>query len=322
MAPPSSNPHKATNKTQSASEPDDGGRRTADGGGPRAPGVRRRSVLASAAVLGAAGALGASACSRVPTGDTLARLKSQGTVRLGIAGEAPYGYINDKGDFTGEAVELARIIFKRLGVDKVQPVATDFSSLIPGLKTQQFDVVSAGMYINKERCQQVIFSDPEYQMLDSFIVRKGNPKGLHTYADVVRKKARFGTGTGYAEIAYAVEAGYKESDIVILQDPVAGLNAVEAGRIDVFGGTALTARGVVRKSRKAEATEAFAPLVGGKKHIDGGGFTFRPNDTGLRDAFNVEIHKMKKSGELFRVLKRFGFTKDEMTDLTAEELCK
>ncbi|MVO84681.1 ectoine/hydroxyectoine ABC transporter substrate-binding protein EhuB [Streptomyces sp. p1417] len=284
--------------------------------------MRRRSVLASAAVLGAAGALGASACSRVPTGDTLARLKSQGTVRLGIAGEAPYGYINDQGDFTGEAVELARIIFKRLGVAKVQPVATDFSSLIPGLKTQQFDVVSAGMYINKERCQQVIFSDPEYQMLDSFIVRKGNPKGLHTYADVVRKKARFGTGTGYAEIAYAVEAGYKESDIVILQDPVAGLNAVEAGRIDVFGGTALTSRGVVKKSRRAEATEPFAPLVDGKKHVDGGGFTFRPTDTGLRDAFNVEIHKMKKSGELFRVLEPFGFTKDEMTDLTAEELCK
>ncbi|KUF17223.1 ectoine/hydroxyectoine ABC transporter substrate-binding protein EhuB [Streptomyces silvensis] len=284
--------------------------------------MRRRSVLASAAVLGAAGALGASACSRVPTGDTLARLKSQGTVRLGIAGEAPYGYINDQGDFTGEAVELARIIFKRLGVAKVQPVATDFSSLIPGLKTQQFDVVSAGMYINKERCQQVIFSDPEYQMLDSFIVRKGNPKGLHTYADVVRKKARFGTGTGYAEIAYAVEAGYKESDIVILQDPVAGLNAVEAGRIDVFGGTALTSRGVVKKSRRAEATEPFAPLVDGKKHVDGGGFTFRPTDTGLRDASNVEIHKMKKSGELFRVLEPFGFTKDEMTDLTAEELCK
>ncbi|MGA4841755.1 ectoine/hydroxyectoine ABC transporter substrate-binding protein EhuB [Streptomyces sp. G45] len=284
--------------------------------------VPRRAVLASAAAVGAAGALGAAGCSRVPTGDTLARLRSQGTVRLGIAGEAPYGYINDQGDFTGEAVELARIIFGRLGVDSVQPVATEFGSLIPGLKTQQFDVVSAGMYITKDRCQQVIFSDPEYQMLDSFIVRKGNPMGLHTYQDVVRKKAKFGTGTGYAEIGYAVAAGYKESDIVIFQDQVAGMNAVEAGRIDVFGGTALTAREVVRKSAKAEATKPFAPVIDGKKHVDGGGFTFRPTDTKLRDAFNVEIHKMKKSGELFRVLRPFGFTKAEMTDLTAEELCR
>ncbi|MYY10335.1 ectoine/hydroxyectoine ABC transporter substrate-binding protein EhuB [Streptomyces sp. SID4919] len=306
------------------------GRPSADGGARPEPvpisrsattGPRRRTLLTGAAVLGTAGALGAAGCSRVPTGDTLARLRSQGTVRLGIAGEVPYGYIDEDGEFTGEAVELAKVIFKRLGVPAVQPVATDFSSLIPGLKTQQFDVVSAGMYINKERCEQVIFSDPEYQMLDSFIVRKGNPLGLRGYADVIRAKAKFGTGAGYAQSAYAVGAGYPEKDIVVLQDQVAGLNAVESGRIDVFGGTALTTRQVTRKSRRAEATKAFAPVVDGEKHIDGGGFTFRPTDTGLRDAFNVEIHKMKDSGELFRIMRPFGFTEAEMTDLTAEELC-
>lgn len=273
------------------------------------------------AVLGAAGALGTAGCAKVPTGDTLARLKSQRTVRLGIAGEAPYGFIDQNGEFTGEAVELAKVIFKRLGVGGVQPVATDFSSLIPGLNSQQFDVVSAGMYINKERCDQVIFADPEYQMLDSFVVRKGNPKGLHSYQDVVRTKAKFATGTGYAEIDYAISAGVPEKEIVILQDPVAGLNAVESGRVDVFAGTALTGRSVVRKSRRAEATEPFAPIVDGEKKIDGGGFAFRPTDTELRDAFNTEIHAMKKSGELFRILRPFGFTESEMTTLTAEELC-
>lgn len=284
--------------------------------------ARRTLLKGGAAVLGAAGALGAAGCSKVPTGDTLARLKSQGIVRLGIAGEAPYGFINDEGEFTGEAVELAKVIFGRLGVGKVQPVATDFSSLIPGLNSQQFDCVSAGMYINKDRCAQVVFADPEYQMLDSFLVKKGNPLGLTSYADVKRKKARVATGTGYAEIAYAVAAGIPEKDIVILQDPVAGLNAVSAGRVDVFAGTALTGREVTRKSKDVEATEPFAPIVEGKKKIDGGGFAFRKLDAGLRDAFNVEIHKMKKSGELFRILKPFGFTASEMTTLTAEELCR
>lgn len=284
--------------------------------------IRRRTVLLGTAAAGALGAAGAAGCSRVPSGDALARLKSQRTVRLGIAGEVPYGYVDDQGEFTGEAPELARVIFKRLGIDNVQPVATDFASLIPGLNSEQFDVVSAGMYINKERCAQVIFADPEYQMLDSFIVRKGNPKNLHTYEDVVKAKAKFATGTGYAEIEYAIAAGFPEKDIVILQDQVAGLNAVEAGRVDVFAGTALTAREVVKKSRKAEATEPFAAVVDGEKKIDGGGFAFRPTDTELRDVFNVEIHKMKKSGELFRILRPFGFTKNEMTTLTAEELCR
>ncbi|WP_121714719.1 ectoine/hydroxyectoine ABC transporter substrate-binding protein EhuB [Streptomyces sp. E5N91] len=291
---------------------------------PRTAGPTRRSLLAGVAALGA---LGAAGCSRVATasdvkgGDLLDRLRAQGVARLGIAGEIPFGYIDKNGELTGEAPELAKVIFKRLGVDRVQPVPTEFGSLIPGLASQQFDVVAAGMYINPDRCQQVIFSDPDYQMLDAYIVRKGNPLGLHNYRDVVKKKAKFATGTGYAEIAYAVEHGYKEDDILIVPDQVAGLNAVESGRVDVFAGTALTVRDVVKKSSKAEATEAFAPLVDGKPHVDGGGFAFRPDETNLRDAFNVELQKLKKSGELLRILKPFGFTQNEMTDLTAKELC-
>lgn len=277
--------------------------------------------------VAAVGALAAAGCTRVATastdngGDLLQRLRAQGVVRLGIAGEIPFGYIDRNGHLTGEAPELAKAVFKRLGVDSVQPVPTEFGSLIPGLNSQQFDVVAAGMYVNPERCAQVIFADPDYQMLDSFVVRKGNPKGLHDYQDIVAKKAKFATGTGYAEIQYAVEAGYKESEILIVPDQVAGLNAVEAGRVDVFAGTAVTVRAVVKKSAKAEATEPFAPLVGGKPHVDGGAFAFRSAETRLRDAFNGELRKLKQSGELLRILRPFGFTRAEMTDLTAKELC-
>ncbi|CAL9454981.1 ectoine/hydroxyectoine ABC transporter substrate-binding protein EhuB [Streptomyces sp. enrichment culture] len=284
----------------------------------------RRSLLAGVAALGA---LGAAGCSRVatasdtPGGDLLDRLRAQGVVRLGIAGEIPFGYIDTDGELTGEAPELAKVIFKRLGVDRVQPVPTEFGSLIPGLNSQQFDVVAAGMYVNPERCEQVVFADPDYQMLDAFVVRKGNPLGLRDFRDVVAKKARLSTGTGYAQIEHAVEAGCKESDILIVPDQVAGLNAVEAGRADVFAGTAITAREVVKKSAKAEATEPFAPLIDGEPRVDGGAFAFRPTETRLRDAFNAELHKLKKSGELLRILRPFGFTEAEMTDLTAKELC-
>jgi polar amino acid transport system substrate-binding protein len=288
------------------------------------PHPTRRSLLAGVAALGA---LGTAGCSRVATastsdgGDLLDRLRAAGVVRLGIAGEVPFGYIDKDGQLTGEAPELAKAIFKRLGVDKVQPVPTEFGSLIPGLNSQQFDVVAAGMYVTPERCAQVLFADPDYQMLDSFVVRKGNPKGLHDYRDVVDKKAKFATGTGYAQIEHAVEAGYRESDILIVPDQVAGLNAVEAGRVDVFAGTAVTTRDVVKKSSKAEATKPFAPLVDGKPHVDGGAFAFRLTETRLRDAFTAELHKLRKSGELARILRPFGFTDTELTDLTAKELC-
>ncbi|MGW3645101.1 ectoine/hydroxyectoine ABC transporter substrate-binding protein EhuB [Streptomyces sp. NPDC000878] len=295
------------------------------------PHIGRRSLLAGVAALGTLGTVGSfgtlgcsrvSAASGVEGGDLLDRLRAQGVVRLGIAGEIPQGFIDKNGELTGEAPELARVIFKRLGVDRVQPVPTEFGSLIPGLNSQQFDVVAAGMYVNPERCQQVLFADPDYQMLDSFVVRKGNPKDLHNYRDVVEKKAKLATGTGYAQIQHAVEAGYKESDLLIVPDQVAGLNAVEAGRVDAFSGTAVTVRLVAKNSRKAEAADAFAPIIDGKPRVDGGAFAFRLTETKLRDAFNVELHRLKKSGEVYRILRPFGFTQDEMTDLTAKELCR
>lgn len=292
----------------------------------RREGLGRRSLLIGGAALGLLGAVG---CSRVSSADAknggnlLDRLRAQGTVRLGIAGEIPFGYIDKDGKFTGEAPEIAKVIFKRLGVEGVQPVPTEFASLIPGLRSQQFDVVSAGMYINHDRCQQVIFADPDYRMPDAFIVAKGNPKNLHNYEDIVKSGAKMASGTAYAEIGYAVNAGIKESDIAVLPDQLAGLLAVEQGRVDVFAGTSVTVHNVVdqRHSKKAEATEPFQPMLHGKPDIGAGGFAFRPDDTNLRDAFNVELHKMKKSGELLRIMRPFGFTKEEMTDLTAEELC-
>ncbi len=257
-------------------------------------------------------------------GNLLERLQADGLVRLGIAGEIPFGYIDRGGEFTGEAPEIAKVIFGRLGVPRVQPVPTEFGSLIPGLRAQQFDVVSAGMYVTPIRCKQVIFSDPDYQMRDAFIVRRGNPKQLHDYADIARTGASFATGTAYAQIDYAVAAGVDRDAIRILPDQLAGLLAVESGRVDVFAGTSLTVNDVVRRSGSSaiEATAAFQAVVDGKPAIGAGAFAFRPNETNLRDAFNRELHALKDSGELLRIVGRFGFTEAEMTELTAQELCQ
>ncbi|RII19680.1 Cystine-binding periplasmic protein precursor [Streptomyces sp. YIM 130001] len=292
-------------------------------------GLRRRSLLAGAAALGAVGAVGAtSGCSRVATADTedggslLDQLRAKGTVTLGLAGEQPYSYIGTDGKMTGSAPAIARRIFKELGVDHVEPFATEFNSLITGLNSLQFDVVAAGMYINEERCGQVVFADPEYQMLDAFIVKEGNPKNLHTYKDIAKSGAKMATGIAWAEIDYAKEAGVK--NIGTFPDQLAGLLAVQQGRIDVFVGTAVTVFNAVEQAGKGsgiEATKEVQPYVDGKPVTDVGAFAFRTPETNLRDAFNRELHKLKKSGELLEIMRPFGFTKDQMTTTRAEEKC-
>lgn len=287
-------------------------------------GLSRRSLLAGVAALGT---LGVSACSRAPGegevegGNLLEQLRSRGSVKVGIASEPPFGYINDEGEATGEAPEIARVVFERLGIDQVTAVPVDFSALVPGLKAQQFDVVSAGMYINPTRCSQVLFADPEYIMLDSFIVPAGNPHGIKTYEDVVDQGLRLATGQAYAEIDYALAAGIPSRDLLILPDQVAGLDAVVQGRVDAFAGTNVTVIGVVEEEPRAEATEAFQPMIDGEPAFGAGGFAFRLSEKNFRDAFNEELHKLKDSGELLKIVEPFGFTEAEMTDLTAEELC-
>ncbi|MGW8379956.1 ectoine/hydroxyectoine ABC transporter substrate-binding protein EhuB [Streptomyces sp. ODS28] len=293
-------------------------------------GFGRRSLLAGAASSAAVVALGATtACSRVSSaaensgGDLLERLRAQGTVRLGIAGEQPYSYIDKNGELTGSSPAIARVIFKRLGVAHVQPLPTEFNSLIAGLNSQQFDVIAAGMYITPVRCDQVLFADPEYEMRDSFIVPRGNPKNLHDYADIKKTGARMATGVGYAEIDYAKDVGIKEGDMMLLQDQLAGRLAVEQGRADVFAGTAVTVRNVVQQAdnKKTEYTQPFAGTLHGKKDLGTGAFAFRKGQSKLRDAFNAELHKMKKSGELLRLMRPFGFLEGEMTTMTAKERC-
>ncbi|KEF03938.1 MULTISPECIES: ectoine/hydroxyectoine ABC transporter substrate-binding protein EhuB [Streptomyces] len=299
--------------------------------GRNASGFRRRSLLAGAAALGLTGAFGAAAtgCSRVDiTGATdgghlLDDLRSRKVVRMGIASEPPYASINSQGELTGEAPAVAKTIFQRLGVERFEPVPVEFGALVPGLHSFQYDVIVAGMFINKARCQAVLFSDPDYESKDGFLVPKGNPKKIASYRDVARGGLRMGTGIGYAEIDYAVGNGVAKGKIQTYGDQIAGMEALEADRIDCFAGTALTMMEALKtgKHPKVEMTHPFTPEVDGKPQRDGGGYGFRIGETKLRDAFNRELHQMKKSGELLRIARPFGFTEEFMTDLTAKELC-
>ncbi len=289
-------------------------------------GIGRRSLLAGAAALGTFGAAGCSVAppqGEVEGGDLLKRLQDKGVVTLGIASEPPYGFVNKQGEATGEAPAIAKYIFEKLGVPQTKAVPVEFSALIPGLQAQQFDTVAAGMYINPTRCEQVLFADPEYIMLDSFIVEKGNPKGIKNYDDIAEQGLKMATGEAYAEIEYAKAHGVKDSNLLILPDQVAGLSAVTSGRVAAFAGTNITVVRAVEGSDQAQATDAFQPYVDGEPAYGAGGFAFRLSEKNLRDRFNEELLKLKENNYegLLKLMSPFGFTMDEMTDLTAKELC-
>lgn len=272
----------------------------------------RRLALACSAVI----ALGLAG---VAQADTLDKLKKGGTVRIGYANETPFAFTALDGSVTGESPEIVKKIFEKMGVKKVDPVLTEWGSLIPGLRAGRFDVIAAGMYITPERCKQVLFTDPQYQLPDALLTKSGNPKNLHSYDDFANSGATLAIMAGTVNLGYARDAGIKDEQILQVPDTAAQLQAVRAGRADAAVGTQLTMKGLAEKG--GDSLEAITEFKDDPSHTGYGALAFRPEDKALRDAVNAELKKWLGSEEHLATVAPFGFDKLNVTTQTAAELC-
>ncbi|MFD0688509.1 ectoine/hydroxyectoine ABC transporter substrate-binding protein EhuB [Actinomadura fibrosa] len=292
----------------------------------------RRDFLRGAVLLSAAVPLAAAGCSTTDPdkekagGGTLDKAKSDGRIRVGFANEAPYGFTDKSGKLTGEAPELARVVFKELGIDKVEGVQVDFGGLIGGLNAKRFDVIAAGMFVTPERCGSVAFSDPEYVAKSAFMVPKGNPKGLKTAEDPGKKGVKVGVLTGAVEGGYAEKLGVKKGNIKTFADQPSAFEGLKAGRIDCIWLTRISLADIMSKHQGEpyEVTEAFTPVVDGKEQLGAGAFAFRKADADLLSAFNGKLAELKKANRLLPIIQPFGFTQAEIPAAgdTAAKFCQ
>jgi polar amino acid transport system substrate-binding protein len=257
-------------------------------------------------------------------GNALRQLKSQGYITVGFAGEAPYAF-KEGGDLTGEAPAVHRAIWKANGIDEVRGVQVDFGQLIPGLNAGRFNAVAAGMFILPERCRQAAFSEPVYCAPSAFLVESGNPDDLTDFQSVADAGITLAVLPGAVEGIYAKKSGVADNKIIEVASQRDGLSALEAGRAGAFALTSISLNNIADDNPDAdiEVTEPFTPVIDGKEQHGCGGAVFRRRDDDLRKAFNKELAKLKKSGELLELIKPFGFGKETVPadDLTTERLC-
>jgi polar amino acid transport system substrate-binding protein len=271
-----------------------------------------------------------SACTATSTGGsgesgTLATARQNGTIKVGIAGEAPYGFTDDTGKVTGESVEVGRAVMRALGINDLQATQVSFDSLIPGLNANQFDMVTAGMFINPSRCASAAFSEPDYTAPTAFLVPTGNPKGVATFDDVKNKNLRLAVLSGAVEQGYAQKSGVPDAQIQVFDTQNTLLQAVAANRVDAAALTNISLNDVVKKNPGAavEVTPGFFPTIDGKPTISAGAFVFRKADTDFVSAFNGELKKLHDSGQWLTIAEPFGFTQDNVPgpDVTTASLC-
>lgn len=255
---------------------------------------------------------------------TLDRAREDGFIRAGFANEAPYAFA-EGGRLTGAAPEVARRVLGELGVPELSPVLTEFDLLIPHLQAGRSDIITAGMFITPENCEDVLFSDPDYCMAQAFGVPEGNPLDVHRYEDVAqRNEAVLGVLRGGVEEGYAKASGVSEDRIRKLDEIPGLLRALRNGDVNVVALTSVTIRRLVREDPGLQSTDPFVPTVDGEEQLSCGGYGFRKEDEGLRDAFNQVLADLQATDELLPLVEPFGFTEFELRlaeDRTAAELC-
>ena len=285
--------------------------------------IRSRTLVTALAAL-AATAMTAAAANAV----TLKEIKDRGYIRIAVANEIPYGYVDPNGDAKGAGPDVATAVVKALGIapDNIQWVVTNFSSLIPGLQANRFDMTAAEMAIRPERCQKVVYSEPNTSYGEGLLVANGDPKGLHTYADFKKDGVKVAIMAGADQLNMMQSLGVPEGNIVTIAANADAISTVATGRADAYAATGLTASELAKKSGKVELAPDFTdPVIDGKPARSWGGFNFNSDSKDLRDAFNAELVKFKKTDAWKAILAGYGFTPADIagsTATTTEALCK
>ncbi|WP_087974480.1 ectoine/hydroxyectoine ABC transporter substrate-binding protein EhuB [Oceanobacillus rekensis] len=256
----------------------------------------------------------------------LEELQEAGSVTIGFANEEPYAYERD-GELKGASVDIAQAVFAELGIEEMNSQLADFGQLIPGVQAGQFDVVTAGMAINPDRCENAAFSEPTMQYGEGLIVEAGNPQGLESYEDIANNPdVSVIVMEGATEIEFLKSEGVSEDQIQTAPDIPATFSAVQSGRADATTGTEMTVKMALESANtdELEFVESFEqPDIQGVPSF--GAAAFSLENTELRDAYNEKLAELKEDGTISELLEANGFSGESnfvpVDTITTEQIC-
>lgn len=258
-------------------------------------------------------------------GSSLAQLQEAGKVTVGFANEKPYAY-EEGGELKGAAVDIAKAVLKELDIDEVEGQLADFNQLIPGLNAGKFDIITAGMAINPDRCENAAFGEPEMMYGEGLIVKKGNPMNITSYKDIAdNPDITVSVMSGATENEFLKSEGVADDQIQSAPDIPATFAAVESGRAHATTGTEMTIKMALESADtdELEFVENFEqPDIEGVPSY--GAAAFHKDSDELREAYNEKLAELKEDGTIAELLEKNGFS-EEMNmvpeDVTTEKIC-
>ena len=235
----------------------------------------------------------------------------------------PYAYVDENGELTGTDVDTLKAVLGKLGGQIADAKAIEWGALIPGVKSNRFDVVAAGMFVTPKRCAEVRFSEPTFGIQQTLIVTKGNPHGVTDYDSIAEMGLTVAVVSGAAQAGYAEASGVPDDKIMQIPDNPTAIAALRADRAQVYALSVPGSREVV-KGVPEQDLEMVPPfkIVAGKLAMPHGAFAFRKEDGDFVDAFNVELTSFIGSPEHLAIFEKHGMEADELPSQMTAELCE
>lgn len=246
-----------------------------------------------------------SACDKTPTAsapasavskDHLARIKSDGVLKVGLEGDwQPFSYHDDKDKLIGYDVEVAQNIARKLGV-KSKIVEGPWDGLFAGMDAGRYDMVVNGVDVTPERAKTYDFTVP-YAHDRTVLITRADNRDIKRFEDLKGKTTANSIGSTYQEIGERY--GAKVSGVDTLAET---LQMVKNRQVNATINAA-SSFGDYMKHRPDEPLKVVATLdqttdyaIPLKKGED---------NASLKEAVNKAIEEMRADGTLSKLSQKY-----------------
>ena len=259
-------------------------------------------VLASVLCIGAFGCgNGSSGASSSAAGSSAAGSSAAAKTTFTVGFDKdfpPYGFVDDKGGFTGFDIELATEAAKRMGLElKLQAIDWDAKDM--ELKTGAIDCIWNGFTING-REDQYTWTKAYMNNSQVFVVK--NDSGINSFGDLKGKIVTVQTDSSAQEaLEDAKNADLKKSfkEVVVCKDYNAAFMDLSSGAVDAIAMDVGVAKYQIT-TRKADFK-----VLDGSIAEEQYGIGFLKGNTELKDKVEKVLEEMVKDGTFATISKKW-----------------
>ncbi|HYC36059.1 MAG TPA: transporter substrate-binding domain-containing protein [Usitatibacter sp.] len=223
-------------------------------------------------------------------------IKSQGKVRVGVrCDQPPYGFQDEKGQFAGVEVDMAKQIatYAFGSPDKAELTCVTAANRIPQLTSKRVDLLIATLGISPERARVVAFSKPYRWGASDVLVAKDSP--YKKLDDLSGKTIIALTGSVQAKW---FEEKMKSATLLRLNTAADSLQALKQGRGEAYAHDAATLVIIASK-------DPTLRLLGDHYQLSDAAMAVRPGEDAWLAYVDAAIVRMRSEGLFLRWVEKW-----------------